>query len=201
MFNSDVSHFVQFSHSQANIFKYKMYKFQSIPVVSGMNYKSRGSCMKKNYDSIDLEILRELRNNCKQPVRELAKKLDVHPNTILQRIKKLEKEKVIIKYLAEVDYRKLDYDLHAVIMGKVRKGRAGDPEQLADLSAIPQVQSLYAVTGAYDIFLVVRVKDRDQLTEVIRKIGENPIVQKTTTHLILYSYKQPHEFNPLSGRK
>ena len=143
--------------------------------------------MKKNYDSIDLEILRELRGNCKQPVRELAKKL--------------EKEKVIIKYLAEIDYRKLDYDLHAVIMGKVRKGRAGDPEQLADLSSIPQVQSLYAVTGAYDIFLVVRVKDRDQLTEVIRKIGENPIVMKTTTHLILYSYKQPYEFNPLSGRK
>ena len=95
--------------------------------------------MKEEYDEKDLAILRELRNDCKRSVREMAKKLAIHPNTILQRIKKLEKEKVIIKYMAEIDYRKLDYDLHALIMGKVRKGRAGDPEQLADLSAIPEV--------------------------------------------------------------
>ena len=153
--------------------------------------------MKKPYDATDLEILREIRKDCKRPVRELAKKLKIHPNTLLQRIKKLEKEKTIIKYMAEIDYHKLGYDLHAIIMGKVRKGRAGDPEQLSDLSAIPEVQSLYAVTGNYDIIVLVRVKNRDQLVEVIRRIGENPIVMKTTTHIILYSYKHPYEFNPI----
>jgi len=153
--------------------------------------------MKKPFDATDLEILREIRKDCKRPVRELAKKLKIHPNTLLQRIKKLEKEKTIIKYMAEIDYHKLGYDLHAMIMGKVRKGRAGDPEQLADLSAIPEVQSLYAVTGNYDIIALVRVKNRDQLVEVIRKIGENPIVMKTTTHIILFAYKHPYQFNPI----
>lgn len=154
--------------------------------------------MKKLYDSTDLAILRELRNDCKRPVRELAKKLKVHPNTLLQRIKKLEKEKIIVRYMAEVDFHKIGYDLHAIIMGKVRKGRAGDPDQLADLSSIPEVQSLYAATGAYDIVAIVKVRNRDQLVEVVRKIGENPIVVKTMTQIILYSYKNPHEFNPIS---
>ena len=153
--------------------------------------------MKKLYDSTDLAILRELRKDCKRPVRELAKKLKIHPNTLLQRIKKLEKEKIIVKYMAEVDYHKIGYDLHAIIMGKVRKGRAGDPDQLSDLSAIPEVQSLYAATGAYDIIAVVKVKNRDQLVDVVRRIGENPIVVKTMTQIILYSYKYPHEFNPV----
>jgi len=156
--------------------------------------------MKDKLDSIDRMILSELRKNCKRPVRELAKELRVHPNTLLQRIKKLEKEKVIVGYMAEIDYRKLGYDLHAIVMGKVRKGRAGDPEQLADLSSIPEVQSLYAVTGAYDIIMVVKVKNRDGLVDVIRKIGENPIVVKTTSHIILYGYKHPYEFNPLEGK-
>jgi len=153
--------------------------------------------MKEEYDDTDLAILRELRDDCKQPVREMAKKLGIHPNTILQRIKKLEKEKIIIKYSAEVDFRKLGYDLHAVIMGEVRKGRAGDQAQLADLAKMPEMQYLYAVTGAYDIIASVRVKNRDELVKVLGKIGENPIVERTMTHIILYSYKHPYEFNPL----
>lgn len=153
--------------------------------------------MKEEFDDTDLAILRELRDDCKQPVREMAKKLGIHPNTILQRIKKLEKEKIIVKYSAEVDFRKLGYDLHAVIMGEVRKGRAGDQAQLADLAKMPEVQYLYAVTGAYDIIASVRVKNRDELVKVLGRIGENPIVERTMTHIILYSYKHPYEFNPL----
>jgi DNA-binding Lrp family transcriptional regulator len=153
--------------------------------------------MKNKVDTLDLMILRELRENCKQPVKELAKSLRIHPNTLLQRIKKLEKQKVILKYTAEVDFRKLGYDLHAIIMGEVRKGRAGDQAQLAEITKMPQVQYLYAVTGAYDIILSVRVSNRDELVSVLGKIGEHPIVEKTMTHMVLFSYKHPYEFNPL----
>jgi Lrp/AsnC family leucine-responsive transcriptional regulator len=153
--------------------------------------------MTEKLDDTDLMILRELRENCKQPVKELAKSLRIHPNTLLQRIKKLEKQKVIIKYTAEVDFRKLGYDLHAIIMGEVRKGRAGDQAQLAEITKMPQVQYLYAVTGAYDVILSVRVRNRDELVSVLGKIGEHPIVEKTMTHMVLFSYKHPYEFNPL----
>ena len=153
--------------------------------------------MRGKYDNTDLMILNELRDDCKKPVKEIARKLRIHPNTVLMRVKKLENDKVILKYQAEIDYRKLGYELHVIIMVRVRKGRAGDPEQLADLSSIPEVQALYACTGAYDVIAVVRVKDRDELVKVLRKIGENEIVTKTTTHIILYGYKHPYEYNPL----
>ncbi len=153
--------------------------------------------MTEKLDDTDLMILRELRENCKRPVRELAKELRIHPNTLIQRIKKLEKQKVIIRYTAEVDFRKLGYDLHAIIMGEVRKGRAGDQEQLNEITKMPQVQYLYAVTGAYDIIASVRVRNRDELVSVLGKIGEHPIIEKTMTHVVLFSYKHPYEFNPL----
>jgi DNA-binding Lrp family transcriptional regulator len=156
-----------------------------------------GEGMKGKYDDIDLMILNELRENCKEPVKEIARKLHIHPNTVLMRVKKLEKEKVIVKYQAEIDYRKLGYELHVIIMIRVRKGRAGDPEQLADLSSIPQVQALYASTGIYDVIAIARVRDRDELVRMTRKIGENPIVTKTVTHLVLFPYKHHYEYNPL----
>lgn len=155
--------------------------------------------MREKYDNIDLLILKELRDNCKKPVREIAKKLKIHPNTLLMRLKKLEKEKVIVKYQAEIDHRKLGYELHVIMMIKVRKGRAGDPDQLADLSSIPEIQALYACTGIYDVIAIARVKDRDELVKLTRKIGENPIVTNTVTHLVLYPYKNPYEYNPLEA--
>jgi len=153
--------------------------------------------MKGKYDNMDLLILKELREDCKKPVREIAKKLRIHPNTVLMRIKRLEQEKVIVKYQAEIDYRKVGYELHVIMMIKVRKGRAGDPEQLSDLSSIPEVQALYACTGAYDVIAVARVKDRDELVNLTRKVGENQIVTKTVTHLVLFPYKHPYQYNPL----
>ena len=123
-------------------------------------------------DETDQMILCELRDNSKRPIRELAKKLHMHPNTVLQRIKKLEKEGIIRKYVAELDYKKMGYDIHVIVMIKVRKGRAGDKEQLNDITHIPQVQSLHAVTGAYDLIATVRVRNRDELLEVLRRIHD-----------------------------
>lgn len=148
-------------------------------------------------DDIDLAILRELREDSKQSLRKLSEKIRVHPNTIMQRIKKLEEEKVIIKYSVDIDYRKVGYDIHALVLIKVKKGIIGDMQQLIDVTSLPQIQALYAITGTYDILALLRAKDRDDMSEIIRKVQTNKIITKTNTFLIMYPYKQPYEFNPL----
>jgi len=147
-------------------------------------------------DKTDLTILGSLRKNSKASVKELARKIGIHPNTLLQRLKKLEKHKVITKYVAEVDYAKVGYDLHVVIMMKVKRGKAGDVDQVKDLIKIRELQSIYASTGLWDIIAIARVKNREHLLEVIQKIGSSPSVTKTTSHLVLYAYKSPQDFNP-----
>lgn len=84
-------------------------------------------------DEIDWEILRMLRENSETPIKTMASRVKLHPNTLLQRIKRLKKDGVIIKYTAEVNYDLIGYDLIAIIMIKVRKGKAGDMEQLKNL--------------------------------------------------------------------
>ncbi len=148
-------------------------------------------------DELDIALLRELKNDCMQGYRDLASKLRMHPNTVMQRIKRLEREHIVRGHYADVDYSRLGLDLHALLLIKVKKGTVGVTEQLKDVAALPQVQSLYAIAGHYDLVMLIQVKDRAELAETLQKIQKNAIIVRTNTFLILHPYKQYHEFNPL----
>jgi DNA-binding Lrp family transcriptional regulator len=158
-----------------------------------------GGRMKNKVDTVDLMILRELRKDCKRPMRELAQKLRMHPNTLLQRIKRLEKSKVVRKYHADVDYKVLGFDMHAVVMIKIRKSGLEDDNLLRNVAALPEVVSLFAVTGGADCIAVVNAKNRDDLVRLLKIIQSNESVLRTTSYLILLTYKEAFEFNPLTG--
>lgn len=155
--------------------------------------------MKGKIDTVDLMILRELRNDCKRPMRELAQKLRMHPNTLLQRIKRLEKSKIIQKYHAEVDYKALGYDMHSIVMIRIKKSGLEDEGLLKDVATLPEVQSLYAVTGGADVIAIVKAKNRDDLVRILKTIQSESSVLRTTSYLVLLTYKESYEFNPLTA--
>jgi DNA-binding Lrp family transcriptional regulator len=157
----------------------------------------RGGEMKTASDNTDLMILRELRSDCKRPVRELAQVLHMHPNTLLQRIKKLETSGIIQKYIAEVDYAKLGYDLHALVSIKVNKDARSKWPVLDELRAFKDIVALYAVTGSYDVMAIVRTKNRETLTTLLMELNKKPYIVETNSTLVLYPFKDAHEFNPL----
>ena len=60
-------------------------------------------------DSLDKKILKNLTVDARQSARQLALKLEVSTVTILSRIKKLEKEEIILGYTATIDHEKIGY--------------------------------------------------------------------------------------------
>lgn len=155
--------------------------------------------MKNKVDTMDLMILKELRDDCKRPMRELAQKLRMHPNTLLQRIKRLEKSKLIRKYHADIDFKALGYDMHAIVMIKIKKSGLQDQQLLKGVAALPEIQSLYAVTGGADCIAVVKARNRDDLVRILQIIQSQPAVLRTTSYLVLLTYKESYQFNPLSN--
>jgi Lrp/AsnC family transcriptional regulator for asnA, asnC and gidA len=154
--------------------------------------------MKNKIDTVDLMILKELRNDCKRPMRELAQTLRMHPNTLLQRIKRLEKANIIRKYHADIDYKELGYDMHAMVLIKIRKGGLEDDKLLGDVRHIPEVVAMYATSGAADVIAMVKAKNRDDLVRILRFIQDQKSVLRTTTYLVLITYKESYQFNPLT---
>ena len=155
--------------------------------------------MKNKVDTVDLLILRELRDDCKRPMRELAQKLHMHPNTLLQRIKRLEKTKLIRRYHADIDFKELGFDMHAIVMIKIRKSGLQDENLLTIVSGLPEIHSLYAVTGGADCIAIVKARNRDDLVRILQIIQTQQAVLRTTSYLVLVTYKESYQFNPLSN--
>jgi len=147
-------------------------------------------------DSIDRKILASLVDNSKLMSKELSRKLRIHPNTLLQRLKKLEKSGVLVKYSAVVDYSKFDKKLQALILIDIDTGK-GWEAMLKPVSKLPEVVSFMLITGDHDALIVARFEGEEHMAGFLRKLHANKAVTKTTTHLLLNYYKHPHEYNPM----
>jgi Lrp/AsnC family leucine-responsive transcriptional regulator len=147
---------------------------------------------------IDKKILSEVSVNARIPAKALARKIDVHPNTLLQRMKRLQTKGVIQGYHGYLDYNQLGFGLHMVIMMKLTHINPGeDATKLKDVLNMKELEAFYALTGEWDAISIWRVRDRQHLSDIIRQITATPAVSKTLTNLILHTYRSPHQFNPL----
>ena len=145
-----------------------------------------------NVDDLDLQILKELRLDCRQSYRKIAGKLKVATGTVQNRINKMEKDGIIGKYHVDISYGKLGYGISAII------GICVDRQNLDDIQKVfkknPNVFGMYDVTGEYDIFISVRFKDMNELNEFIKKDLCNQYISKTVTFLVLRTLKEAHTF-------
>lgn len=149
-------------------------------------------------DELDRTILSNLIDNSKTQLKKLSRSLRIHPNTLLQRLKKLEQEKILLKYTAVVDFAKVDRRMQTLMFLDVDMIR-GWEEALRPLAKLPEVVSFLLVTGEHDVLIIARVKDELHLAELMRRFQATKVVKKTTTHLIVDSYRQPYEYNPLKS--
>ena len=97
-----------------------------------------------NLDQTDERILKNLMVDARLSARQLGIKLGISTVTILSRIKKLEKEKIIRGYTALIDHEKLGYNLTAIIEIIAKKNKIIDIE--VELSKIENVCGVYDIT-------------------------------------------------------
>lgn len=146
-------------------------------------------------DETDKKIIHYLNENSKMSSKELARILKIHPNTLLQRIKKMEQNKIIKKYKSVINYEKTGINLMALVFIKVRMKQDWE-KILKPVANIQQVSSFILITGAADALAIVRVRNKDELATVLRQFQKNEVVMKTTSYLALDYYKLPEDFNP-----
>ena len=119
-------------------------------------------------DDIDREILRLLQEDgfCGPKVTDIAKKLRTTPATISRRLKKLEKERAIKGYSAELDPKQFDEGLTNLVVLKMDYAMGySNPEKnrltAEKLASIPEVKEVHICGGDWDYLIKVRVKDAD----------------------------------------
>ena len=139
-------------------------------------------------DKIDEKILKNLLVDARLSARQLSLKLGMSTVTVLSRIKKLEKEKIIKGYTSLLDHEKLGYDLTAVIEIIAKKDKIVEVED--ELSAIENVCAVYDVTGNTDTLIIAKFKGREDLSKFVKNLSSIPNVENTITHVVLNTVKE-----------
>ncbi len=139
-------------------------------------------------DKIDEKILKNLLVDARLSARQLSLKLGMSTVTILSRIKKLEKAKIIKGYTSILNHEKLGYDLTAVIEIIAKKDKLVQVED--ELSGIENVCAVYDVTGNTDTLIIAKFKGREDLSKFIKNLSAISNVESTITHVVLNTVKE-----------
>ena len=147
---------------------------------------------KNTHRSLDEQILELLEQNARLADERIADLLGVGPSEIHAAIKRMEDEKVILGYRAVTDPAKTsDGKVTCMIEVRVTPQRGVGFDKIAErIYRFPEVRSLYLVSGAYDLLVVVEGHSiQDVSYFVFEKLATLEHIQSTSTHFMLKKYK------------
>ena len=136
----------------------------------------------------DLRILQVLLEDARFSSRQIAKKVGVSVGTVLSRIKRMEDEGLIKGYSVIMNHEKLGYELTVVMEVTVSKGRLVEME--GEIAKIPNVCTVYDVTGLTDAFIIAKFKTREELGKFTKRLLALPYIERTNTHVVLTTVKE-----------
>ena len=121
-------------------------------------------------DKIDTQLLDLLQHDSKQTNKELSNKLNLSVTAIYERIKKLEREGVISKYVALVEKKKIDKTFVTFCSIKLLQHSKDYVMQFErEVAKIEEVLECYHISGDYDYLLKVIVSDMEAFREFMVK--------------------------------
>jgi Lrp/AsnC family transcriptional regulator, leucine-responsive regulatory protein len=142
-------------------------------------------------DATDRRILREIQDDGRISIVDLAERVNLSKSPCLKRLKKLEHSGFIRGYHAELDPKKLSQGYLCYVQVKLMNTTRTKLEEFNRAARkVPQVQSCHMVSGGYDYLLKVRTRDMDQYRILLGDvISELPGVGQTSTYPVMEQVK------------
>ena len=119
-------------------------------------------------DNIDLKILRCLQEDARLTTRQLSEKVNLSTTPVFERLKRLEREGYIKKFVAILDAEKLDLGFEVFCSVKLKQmTRDVAREFTRTIRDIPQVAECYNISGEYDYLLKIRARNMKDYNDFI----------------------------------
>jgi DNA-binding Lrp family transcriptional regulator len=134
-------------------------------------------------EDIDGQLLALLRADARRTVSELATALGVSRTAIYSSIERLERHGTIMGYTVRLGE---DYDrslIRAHVMIKLYP--KATPAIQDQLTTMPGVAALYAVSGEHDLIAIIEAPHVNRLNDLLDTIGAMEGVERTTSSVIL----------------
>lgn len=135
-------------------------------------------------DDTDWNIIRELRHDSRQSVRDLARTLHLRPSTVHVRIKKLIQEHVIERFTVKLNNKLVGENFIAFVFIAA--------EKMIDNKAFhhPVIKEVFGVTGEYDLVIKVKVDTIEAFNDFLLKLRNTYHIKKTLTMIATAQIKE-----------
>ncbi len=147
------------------------------------------------------QIFEILQDNARATPEQISTMLGIPVSEVEKAINQAEENRTIIKYKTIINWPKLGKkEVWALIEIRVTPQHSVGFDAIAEhIYRFPEVQYAYLVSGTYDLAMLVKGKNMQEIssfvTEKLAPLGE---VQSTVTHFLLKRYKDDGEIVELS---
>ncbi len=122
-------------------------------------------------DKVDLQILRTLQENARLTTKELAARVSLSSTPVFERLKRLENNGYIKKYIAVLDADKLNQGFIVFCNVKLRRlNRDIAAAFVSVIQDIPEVTECYNISGNYDYLLKIHAPNMKYYQEFILNV-------------------------------
>ena len=122
-------------------------------------------------DKVDLQILRTLQDNARLTTKELAAQVSLSSTPVFERLKRLENNGYIKKYIAVLDAEKLNQGFIVFCNVKLSKlNRDIAAEFVRIIKDIPEVTECYNISGHFDYLLKIHSPNMKYYQEFILNV-------------------------------
>lgn len=142
-------------------------------------------------DRIDRNILIELQHNGRISNVELAKRVGLSPTPCLERVKRLEKKKVIKSYTALLDPVYLDASLLVYVEIRLHRSSADVFDRFnRAVNQLDDILECHLVSGDFDYLLKTRVADMSTYRKVLNQtLLDLPDIKDSRTYVVMEEVK------------
>lgn len=141
-------------------------------------------------DAVDRKILALVQRDGAMSQADIGKRVGLSLAAVNERIKKLERAKVIRRWTALVDAEAVGATVTAFIEVFIEHPKL-ESAFVARMAKLDEVLELHHVTGEFSILLKIRVRDMQALKELLlNQLNAQEGVRQTRTVMVLSTHKE-----------
>ncbi len=147
-------------------------------------------------DQTDITILRILQEDAKKTAKEIAKILNLTASPVYERIRRLEKQGFIKKYVAILDKKLIDRSITTICQVSMRYHNEAFIEKFEEqIQNLQEVQECYHMAGQVDFILKIHTKSLEEYHDFVKsKLSKIENIGVLNSTFVLKDIKHTSEF-------
>lgn len=156
-----------------------------------MGYITKFIIMMETLDSVDIRLLQLLQSNSRLTTKELATAVGLSISPVYERVKRLENDGFIDRYVALLKPEKLNLAITAYVTVELsRQTNHGAVEFIEVIKNIPEVTECYEVAGSADFLMKVYAPDMKHYRDfVLDVLGNIPSISHINSTFVMAEVK------------